>query len=410
MTKVENMESLVQRIDNKRYEKEKKRHKKVMIITIGSCVIAAICLFVFIFNNIINKHYTGYEVIKSTARQDSNSVIYEKYKDGLLKYSHDGASAIDAEGTKLWNGSYDMNNPSADVCGNYVVIGDIGGKEWYVYNGSDSGIKFEETLPIAQVKVAQQGVVAILLEDKDSNEIHLYNPYDSSQMLIAKIPTNLSEDGYPIDIDLSNDGKKIVTSYMGISNGEAQCKVSFYNFDDVGKDKLNRIVGGVDFGADLVHKVEFVNDDTICMLGEHGFTVYTMSELPEERFKQSFKNDTIKSVLMNESYIGCIFNSKNNAKKVPIILYDLNGKKVMDMNISYEYDEVKLDGSEIIFTADTACAILRVNGSEKLFTSFTKKVDYIFSITGKENYIFVDEGKINKVKLTGATKDEDGNN
>lgn len=404
------MESLVERNDNKRYEKEKKRHKKVMIITIGSCVIAAICLFAFIFNHFVNKYYTGYDIVKSSARQDSNSVIYEKYKDGLLKYSHDGASAMDAEGIKLWNGSYDMNNPSADICGDYVVIGDIGGKEWYVYNGSDSGIKFEETLPIAQVRVAKQGVVAVLLEDKDSNEIHLYNPYDSSQMLIAKIPTNLSEDGYPLDIDLSSDGKKIVTSFMGISKGEAQCKVSFYNFDDVGKDKMNRIVGGVDFGKDMIHKVEFVNDDTICMLGENSFTVYSMSELPEEKFKQTFKGDPIKSLLMNEKYIGCIFDSRDNSKESQMVLYNLDGKKILEQKIAYEYDQVKLDGEEIIFTADMACVILRINGTEKFNTNFNKNVEYIFSISGKENYIIIDESKINKVKLSGATKDEDGNN
>lgn len=399
------MESLVERNDNKRYEKEKKRHKRVMVSTIAVCTIAAVCLFAYILNHVINRHYLGYEVVKASARQDSNSVTYMKYKNGLLKYSHDGASAIDDDGKILWNGSYDMNNPSADICGDYAVIGDIGGKEWYVYNGSDSGTKFEETLPIAQIRVAQQGVVAVLLNDKDSNEIHLYNPYDSSQMLLAKIPTNLAEDGYPIDIDLSNDGKKIVTSYMGVSKGEAQCKVSFYNFDDVGKDKVNRIVGGADFGTDLIHKVEFVNDDTVCMLGEKGFVIYSMGELPEEAFKKTFKNQSIKSVLMNEDYIGCIFQSKDGSANYTLIMYNYTGKKVLEQKINYQYDEVKLEDNEIVFTSDMECNILRINGSEKLHTTFDKKVDYVFHLSGKENYIFIDESKINKVKLTSKMKE-----
>ncbi|MSS64561.1 DUF5711 family protein [Velocimicrobium porci] len=398
------MESLVERNDNKRYEKEKKRHKRAVVLTISTCTIAAVCLFAYILNNVINKHYLGYEVVKTIPRQDSSSVTYAKYKDGLLKYSHDGASAIDGEGKTLWNGSYDMNNPSVDICGDFAVIGDIGGKEWYVYNGSDSGTKFEETLPIAQIKIAGQGVVAVLLNDKDSNEIHLYNPYDSSQMLLAKIPTNLSEDGYPIDIDLSNDGKKIVTSYMGVSKGEIQCKVSFYNFDDVGKDKVNRMVGGVDFGTDLIHKVDFVNDDTVCMFGEKGFFVYSMGELPEEVFKKTFKNQTIKSIVMNENYIGCILQSKDGSAEYPLTLYRYNGKKVLEQKINYQYDEVKLEDDEILFTSDMECNILRTNGSEKLHTVFDKKIDYVFHLSGKENYIFIDESKINKVKLSGKIK------
>lgn len=118
---------------------------------------------------------------------------------------------IGSDGTALWNGSYEMANPMVDVCGTYVAVADQGGKEVYVYNGSDDGTVLEMPLPVTMIKVASQGVVAVVLEDSGSNVVSLYNPYSSDEKLLVEVPSNVSEDGYPIDIALSADAKSLVT-------------------------------------------------------------------------------------------------------------------------------------------------------------------------------------------------------
>lgn len=403
------MESLLERNDNKQYEKEQKRHKRTMVFTVVICTIAAICLFVYILNSIINKYHTDYEVLISNERQDSNSVQYMEYENGILKYSRDGAAGIDADGNILWNGSYDMNNPQADICGKYVVVGDIGGKEWYIYNGSDSGTKYTETLSIVQVQVSQQGVVAVVLEDKDSNEIHIYNPYDTNQSLLAKIPTNVVEDGYPMDISISEDGRKLVTSYFYINDGAGESRVSFYNFDEVGQDKVNRIVGGVEFGEILVHKVEFLNNNTVCILTENGFALYSMEELPEELLTETFEKE-IKSVMLGEADIGFVLEEYEEEGTMELNLYNFSGKKTLTKQIAYEYDKVFMAGEDIVFLSDLEGIIVRNSGSEKFHYNFSKRMDYIFPTSEKNTYIFIDEINIEKIKLTGATRDDSRNN
>lgn len=401
------MESLSERNDTRQYEKEQKRHKRAMVFTVTICTIAAIALFVYILNSIINKDYTEFEVLAATPRQDSNSVQYMEYEKGVLKFSRDGAAGIDAEGNILWNGSYDMNNPQADVCGNYVVIGDIGGKEWYVYNGSDSGTKYEETLSIVQVQVGRQGVVAVVLEDKDSDEIHIYNLYDDSQTLLAEIPTNVSEDGYPMDISISDDGKKLVTTYFCVNEGVGESRVSFYNFDEVGKDKVNRIVGGIEFGETLVHNVEFLDNNTVCILTENGFALYSMEELPEELITETFEKE-IKSAVLGAGSVGFVLEEYGEEGQQELVLYNLSGKKILTKQIDYEYERVFMTGKEIVFLSDLEGIILRDTGSEKLHCTFFKRMDYIFGTDEKNTYIFVDEANIEKVKLIGATRN--GNN
>lgn len=124
------------------------------------------------------------------------------YQNGVLRYSRDGAAAVDRDGNEMWNGSYDMENPALDICEEYAVVADIQGKSLYVYNGSDSGTKLTTDYPILQACVSKQGVVAVLLEDQSSNVIQVYNPYDDNKKLLVEIPTNV-EEGYPVSIDLS---------------------------------------------------------------------------------------------------------------------------------------------------------------------------------------------------------------
>ena len=399
-------ESLSERNEFKQYEQEQKRHKKRMTFTITVCTIAAIVLFVYILNSVVNKYYTEFEVLAATPRKDSNSVQYKEYMEGVLKFSRDGAAGMDAKGNILWNGSYDMNNPQADVCGKYVVVGDIGGKEWYIYNGNDSGTRFEETLSIVQVQVSQQGIVAVMLEDKDSNEIHIYNPYGDAQKLLAEIPTNVTEDGYPMDVSISDDGKKLVTTYFYVNDGVGESRVSFYNFDEVGEDKVNRIVGGVEYGETLVHNVEFVDNNTICILMENGFALYTMEELPEEMVTETMEQE-IKSAVIGSGGIGFVLDSGEEGWQ-EFVLYELTGKKILSKKIDFEYETVSMIGDETIFLSDLEGIILRNTGSEKFHYRFFKRMEYIFGTNEKNTYIFVDEANIEKVKLIGATRD--GNN
>ena len=398
--------SLSERSDVKLYEREQGRHKKRIIFAIAMCIVAAIALFVGILNVVVNKYYTEFEVLAATPRKDSNSVQYKEYAEGVLKFSRDGAAGIDAKGNILWNGSYDMNNPQADVCGKYVVIGDVGGKEWYIYNGKDSGTRFEETLSVVQVQVSQQGIVAVMLEDKDSNEVHIYNPYGDTQKLLAEIPTNVKEDGYPMDISISDDGKKLVTAYFFVNEGVGESHVSFYNFDEVGEDKVNRIVGGVDYGETLVHNVEFIDNNTVCILKEDGFALYSMEELPEEIVTETIEAK-IQSAVLGSSGIGFVLDSEEEGWQ-EFALYTLAGKKMLSKKIDYEYETVSMIGDEIVFLSDLEGIILRNTGSEKFHYRFFKRMEYIFGTKEKNTYIFVDEANIEKVKLIGATRD--GNN
>ena len=76
-----------------------------------------------------NRCYRGYEVKNKVNRSDSNNVNYRYHSGNILKYSRSGISEINNEGKSLWNGGYEMKQPQVDVCGDYVSVADVSGKQ-----------------------------------------------------------------------------------------------------------------------------------------------------------------------------------------------------------------------------------------------------------------------------------------
>lgn len=304
------MESLSERNERKRYEESKKRQKRNRIIAAVIVVILIAGVVVYAVDSQINRDYNSYHVEKKFDRKDSNTVKYIDYNGRLLKYSRDGISELNDSGEVIWTSTYDMKNPSVAFCGNYVAVADISGKQICVYNRTNSTDikKIDVVLPIVKIDIADQGVVAAVLEDTDSNQINIYDPNNISEQLLVSIPTNVETDGFPIDMSISNDGKRLVTNFINISSGQAQTTVNFYNFDEVGKNSVNRIVGVRDFEQTIVAKTTFLNNNTVCACTENGFSLYSMKEVPKDICEEKF-DKAIKSVFSNDKYIGIILEN-----------------------------------------------------------------------------------------------------
>ena len=307
------MESLSERNERKRYEEAKKKQRRNRIIAAIMVVLLAAGVVVYAIDSQINRNYNGYQVEKKFDRKDSNTVKYINYNGRILKYSRDGISELDDSGKVIWTSSYDMKNPFVAYCGNYVAVADIAGKEIYIYNRTNSTDikKIEVVLPIVKIDIAEQGVVAVVLEDTVSNQINIYDPYNISEQLLVSIPTNVETDGFPVDISISNDGERLVTDFINISNGQAQTSINFYNFDEVGKNNINRIVGARDFEQTIVTKTTFLNNETVCAYTENGFSLYSMKEVPKDIYEETF-DKAIKSIFSNEEYVGIVLDNNKN--------------------------------------------------------------------------------------------------
>lgn len=391
------MESLKDRSNANMLEWEKQKKKVTTILVSVISVILFVFIVYFIWNSVRTRHYTGYDVLDSFERVDAGTVAYEYYDGDILKYSRDGIAGINEDGETLWNGSYEMSSPIVDRCGSYVAVCDKGQKEVYIYNGSDEGTMVTMPLPVSMIKVAAQGVFAAVLMDNGSEIIALYNPYAATDQLLVEVPSNIGDDGYPVDIALSEDAKSLVIVFVSAKDGAQGGKVRFYNFSEVGQDK-SRIVMEKVYDGSMAVSAEFIGKDTAAIFLDNGFSVFSNMKNPEEKSTVTFKKN-IKSAFYDDGYVGFVFSDNGDGGAYGMLLYNDLGENVLETPVDFDYSSVYMNDGEIFFLSAMECMIMRTSGSTKLSAEFDTKMDYMFKGKDNETYYLIDDKVISKVKL-----------
>lgn len=375
------------------------RRRKIILFMVicAACIVVASGIFILLVNSFMNRRYTSYEVTREVPVTGDSFVKYTSYDDKVLRYNRDGISALDASGSTIWNGSYNMVSPSADVCGKYVVAADIGGKTLFVYNEEGHGKEVTTDYPIVQASVSASGIIAVLLEQATSNVINIYNPYDISNRLLVEIPTNVDE-GYPVCIDISPEGTNLVAAYVCVTNGKIQSRAAFYDFTDVGKN-TNCLVGAKNYDETVISDVRFLDNDNICIFTDNGFSVWRNAKKPRESYSNTYE-EKIKSAFCNKKYVGMVFENSSSTRPYQMKVYDISGKKVLDLGFNNNYNTVRMYGDdEILFNSASECEIFRINGVKKLSCQVNGKVLNFFPAEGINRYYFVMDDKIQEIKL-----------
>ena len=72
--------------------------------------------------------------------------------------------------------------------------------------------------------------------------------YDAAQKKLVSIKVTSDQNGYPMDIDLSSDGLKIIlVSYLVVDGINVKSRVALYNFGQEGEDSGDQMIGGFEF-------------------------------------------------------------------------------------------------------------------------------------------------------------------
>ena len=165
---------------------------------------------------------------------------------------------MDTKGNRVWDQTYQMQNPIVDTCKNVVVLGDYNGNEIYVMNDAKILGNFTTGLPIKAIQVSDNGVVLAVLEDTDVTWIYLYNTQGE---ILVSFMTTMEESGYPISVAISDNGILVAVSYLFLDNTGLTSRVAFYNFGDVGDSYNDHLVSGYNYADKIVPLVCFSNNE-----------------------------------------------------------------------------------------------------------------------------------------------------
>jgi len=373
-----------------------RKHRIKMAIIIGVCVIALITIAVIVAISFDNIKYSGYIITKSINKEDTDAAQYIDYNNGYIRYSNDGISYYTNKGEAIWNQTYQMKEPQVKICGKSVAVGDLNGSSIYIFNDAGFLGNVDTSLSISQIEVSVQGLVAAVLEDANVNYIRLYNP-DGTWFYTVK--TELAQDGYPLDISISDDATKLVASYVFVNGDSIKDKVVFYRFSEVGQNETDNIVGGFNqYDSTLVPEVKFVNDLCAVAIGENVLSIYKIKEYPT-LLKDITINGEIDRVFISDAYIGLVLKNSDAGDIYKMQVYNINGSLAFETAFNTEYNTIKFDGKSIIMYNDTTFTLMNINGKIQLDQSFDLPIKSILSLGSKGNYMLINSKYIQEIKL-----------
>lgn len=364
-----------------------------------SILLIILLIMAFKVSGLGTKHYKKYDVVSTTASSDSSDVKYINYKKDVVKFSKDGIALINKKEEAIWTETFDLDSPTAEICGEYIAIANLQGNDVYIFNKDGKVSNTTMPYPINSIQVAEQGVFAVVLENKEDNYIQLYSKEGN---LLAEIKTGIRENGHPISMALSQDGKRMVVSSIIIDGMAAKNTVSAYNFGSAGKKVKNHQVWLKKFDDMIIPQVEFMNNKTFCLFGDSATYIYSMGQKPGRRPKATIEFDTeINSIFTSDNYLGYICKNSESEEKESYTLkiYNISGSRILSKPIDLIYNKIRFDKNEIIAIGDYDCTILSMKGKEKFHATFENSLTDVIPTGKKRQYMVLADKKTLIIKL-----------
>ena len=369
-------------------EKRKlKMNRMQWTIAAGVLILAVVLVYALVKNN---KVASSYEVVTSMSRGDDTSVYYRMMRKGMVKYSKDGVAMTNKSGTVLWNQTYEMASPTMTSAGDYVAVGDIGANTIYIFNEYGQLGRVSTDVPIQEIQISEQGVVAAVLSDTSSNYINLYDKQGNS---LGSIKASLENTGYPLAIALSPDASKLAVSYLIVNSGSVQSRIVFYDFSDVEGDHLldtQELEG-------LYPKAAFLDSREVVLFGEKGFVLYQADSKKIET-QENFESE-INSVFCTNQKLGFIFKNEDDNGKYRMEIYNKAGKKSSTYYFDLDYSGMTADDDEVILYNDEEMLIYQLGGRVRFRGTFNTAVTGVMPSWEDGLYWLIDDQSLREIRI-----------
>lgn len=369
-----------------------RRWKLIRRVTLGALIIGIAGAF-FLYNNIHT--FEDYVILSSIENEVPQGTRYEPVGRNLYRYNTDGISCITRKNEVKWSITYNMQAPIADVCGSTMAVAEQQGNQIYVVNKDGLVGNFETLLPILRVRVSNQGLVAAVLQEDDVTWVNLYKADGSS---VASDKTTIEDSGYPLDIDISPDGQKLVVSYLKVKDGIVTSDVVFYHFGSAGKSEDNYVVGEESLPETVVPEVYFISNTRAVAVSDSGYTVFRGGNAPKKAVSVQV-DEEILSCFHDESRIGFLFRSSEEDSNYRMELYNYSGRRRATAGIDAEFDEIRVQNGQILMYDDGHCDVFNASGRKHFSSAYEKEIEEIFYFSEFRRYLIITQDSIDKIRI-----------
>ena len=342
-----------------------------------------------------NQTYAQARTAREYVADISDTSSYARFGDGIIRYNRDGVVYLNKKNEEQWIQPAQIQNPVIVVKENAFAVADNGGNNIMVF--TEEGLKgeIETTLPIEKIAISDQGIVSAVLRDENSPKII---SYDATGNILVEQKTTVGTTGYPAALELSGDGRLLAVSYLYTEGAVIKSRVVFYNFGETVQGKPDNIVSSAEYEDTVAAEVFFMGEDRAVVVGDNRFIIYKGKEEPQKE-KEIIIDQEIQSVFHSDQYIGFVLLNRDKSG-YEVRLYNRLGEQILNRPIPAKYDNVKMDGDEILMYDGTSCCIVTATGIIKFSGDIKINALEMFRAPGLNRYYVMSVDELRIIYLT----------
>ena len=237
-----------------------------------------------------------------------------------------------------------------------------------------------------------------MMQDKETGYLQLY---DADGNAAASGELHMKNTGYPIAMDLSNSGTKMLVSVLNLNDGDIKTTLSFYDFSDAGGKASNRIVANFSYADIVVPRVAFGAGDKAVAFGDDEVIFFSGGAKPKVK-EEIFVPNQVKCVCCNDKYAAFVTLSDGGGEELTNILslYTMNGKQQFEQPVDDKYTDCRLnENNEVVLLDRENVNIYTRYGIHKFSYASEDTIYEILPWDGSANYYLIRKNATDKVKL-----------
>ncbi|MBQ8140440.1 MAG: hypothetical protein IJ038_01950 [Clostridia bacterium] len=310
------------------------------------------------FGNAVDLESTNYETLSYDVYQNQN---FRLYRGGIAAISPSNVSVYTATGRRTLKSRSDFVTPYAVCSDKYVLVYDMSGTSFALYNSFSKVYTESFEYPITDAALSDSGVFAVVTRSSDYKSVVCV--YNKNIKLVGKYSKNL----YALDVAVDGAGERMAVLFYDVGDGRGRTTVRVY---DISSRQSN---DGRDADEDRIISEKIINYafPLSCGFSDEGFlSVVTDSSVTvfdeEHEIYDSYGYNTEISASYsgeNGTAVAVKTGALNDVNR--LVAFDKSGNLLYNEIIGESVSEIELCGKYIFVKSDTGAVRVNTNNGEE---------------------------------------------
>lgn len=309
--------------------------------------------------------------------------------DLVLLYD-DSVKVLDTTAKELSSISHKYDHPVLQSNSGRVLLYDEGGNKFKVQSKTRTLYEKETKYMILTGSLGKDGSVAIATRAEDAQSmLTVYNSKEKEIFVWKCAKENI------ISCDVSDNGKLIAVSVLGVENGSVYSKV--YIFDK----KKDSPKASFTYQDSAVSSIRFLSNETLFVLGNNVCSVIKGEK--EEKINVSVNTPYMIHISDNNTAVLVLSKYSSTTQKL-VNVYDKSGRELFSNEIDGLVKSVSTDGKYVGVLTDNNVQIYNMKGERVGSANVNTDAEKVI-VSGRNTYVYSAD-KIEKFSSVGENKEK----